>query len=99
MGLLRWAFSIGRIQQRSWPARTGNAAFLPFDRRRLPGLGDNRDRNPRPFRELHNCTVSLGDATRRPTPDAELPALSAGVVGAMKREPKPRALFARPRAR
>ena len=29
--------------------------------------------------------VPLGDATRRPTPDAELPALSAGVVGRIVR--------------
>ena len=44
-------------------------------------LGHHRDRNCRQFCELHNCTNPLGDATRRPTPDAELPALSAGVVG------------------
>ena len=31
--------------------------------------------------EVHDCKGPLGDATRRPTPDAELPALSAGVVG------------------
>ena len=43
-------------------------------------LGDNRERNSREFLDVHYRMVPLGDATRRPTPDAELPALSAGVV-------------------
>jgi hypothetical protein len=45
-------------------------------------LGHNCNGHFRPFRELHNCSNPLGDATRHPTPDAELPALSAGVVRA-----------------
>ena len=48
-------------------------------------LGHDPDRNRRPFRELHNCTVPLGDAIRRPTLAAELPAFSARVVRAEDR--------------
>ena len=46
----------------------------------LPPLCHYGERNCREFLDVHYCTVPLGDATRRPTPDAELPALSAGVV-------------------
>jgi hypothetical protein len=46
----------------------------------LGSLGDNDERNCREFLEVHYSKVPLGGATRRPTPDAELPALSAGVV-------------------
>jgi hypothetical protein len=35
---------------------------------RAARLGDHRDRNSRPFRELHSCTVPLGDARHHPTP-------------------------------
>ena len=38
--------------------------------------------------EVHDCKGPLGDATRRPTPDAELPALSAGVVGMAGAKPE-----------
>jgi hypothetical protein len=51
-----------------------------LERHILSPLGDHRERNCREFPEVHYCMVPLGDATRRPTPDAELPALSAGVV-------------------
>jgi len=47
-------------------------------------LGHHRDRYSWQFRELHNCSVSLGDATRRRTPAAELPALGTGVVSATR---------------
>ena len=50
-----------------------------------PLLGDHSQRNRRQIHRVHYRTVPLGDATRRPTPDAELPALSAGVVGRIVR--------------
>jgi hypothetical protein len=61
-------------------------AWADAGRKRAQVLGHHRDRNSGQFSDLHNCTVPLGDATRRPTPDAELPALSAGVVRKVERD-------------
>jgi hypothetical protein len=47
---------------------------------RMRRLGDYSGPNCAEILNVHYCTLPLGDATRRPTPDAELPALSAGVV-------------------
>jgi len=69
-----FSLQAGRMAQSSERAPRDSIAFCEAC------LGHNRERYYRQSLHIHYRMVPLGDARNHPTPDAELPALSAGVV-------------------